>query len=180
MKPGIIIYDGIRHFFLIIPAMMLIAALGLCWLFDFLRYKSYEVISCCLLLLIIVPQIVMMHPYEGSYVNEVTRLVIPEHVENYFEVEYWGLTYKEGVHWLNTYARTDAIVCVPLSPHLIPFYQTRKDIRFGCHKDSDYMMFFTRNYHYLIPHYVTLLTSEPIYTIERYHSDLLYIYEINH
>ena len=130
-----------------------------------------------LVIMLLFVEIVRVHPYEGSYFNEGVRFFIPENIENFFEVEYWGVTYRQGINWLNENAEPNSTICAPIAGHLIQYYDTRNDLTFSkkCSKDKDYKMFFTRK---KWPYRGTSRLS-PSFKISRYNSDLLYIYKLN-
>lgn len=180
--PGIAKYDGIRHFFISVPALTILAGLGLGFSVkkvEFIFPKFKRVISGLVLFLIsavLFSEIMKIHPYEGSYFNGGVRMFIPEHIENYFDIEYWGVTYREGVNWLNKNAEVDSIICVPIENGLIEFYNTRNDLRFECREDSTYLMFFTRKP--LLSDIGSTQNYQLVFKISRYNSDLLYIYKI--
>ncbi|MBI2410423.1 MAG: glycosyltransferase family 39 protein [Candidatus Kerfeldbacteria bacterium] len=185
MLPGAVNYDGIRHFFMAIPPLMILAGIGLHAVIERLAslsvpYKRVLPIAIiCVFLFSIGAQIVQIHPYEGSYMNEIVRTVIPKHVEDFFEVEYWGPSYREGVKWLNANASQKSRVCIPFAPHLIDAYHTRKDLSFGCDQPYSYVMYFTRGGKRNTPQELTDHVDQArlVYTISRQGADYLYIYE---
>jgi len=181
--PGTTVYDGIRQFFIILPAISILAALGLQRIIQLLKtkYPKYGIQRAlpAAILIILAINLIEIHPYEGSYVNEITRMMIPAHIEDSFEMEFWGTTYRDGTNWLNKNAIQNSTVYVAYAPHLMQYYDIRPDLRVNSHgiKPVKYIMFFTRD--------PTLLrspifdNSTPIYKITRYNSDLLYIFEMD-
>ena len=181
MKPGIVKYDGIRHILLVLPPLTILASIGLKLLIKKInnRFHSKKLIITTLLLLIIfynISEIKKVSPYEGSYFNEPTRLFLPKHIENYFEIEYWGVAYREGVKWLNENAALNANICVPIAGHLMEFYWKRKDVSFSCVGKIDYVMFITRMTHF--PEVRERFKFKRVFQISRYNSNLLYIYKV--
>ena len=180
MKPGIIRYDGIRHFFLVVPALAIFAGIGCDHTLSFLktklpRYKKYvKPVLLIITFIILMKGIAEVHPFQGSYFNEAVQLAIPSHIENYFDLEYWGVVYRQGMDWINIHAEPNAEVCVPIADVTVTFYPRRSDISLKCSNESDYLMFFPRKSFYKL---YGAEDKEPVYIISRYNSDLLLIYK---
>ncbi len=178
MKPGLVRYDGMRQFFFTLPAVALIAAIGLDFVFAKILHSTFYILHFViipLILLSLVYEVVITHPFEGSYRNEIVRLMLPDRMDRQFNVEYWGATYKQGVDWLNENATRNAIVCVPTADVLIEWYDVRPDLIFKCSADASYIMFFTRYSEAEMP---VLLARKPVFTIERMGAELLRIYKL--
>ena len=185
IKPGLVRYDGIRHFYLLLPAMAIIAGLGLRHIISVMaQYLSIPHIPIGLILsaaiaVFLAREVYYAHPYEGYYFNSFIRMVYPQHLENYFDFEYWGTSYRVGVQWLNDHAAPRAVICVPIAEHLLRWYAVRSDLSFGCDGDYSYLMFITR-YSFLPAEKADEVRRlpPPIFTVSRYHSDLLHIYKL--
>jgi|GEM_PF-1193265 len=188
LVPGAVRYDGVRHFLMIIPAMTIIAAIGLAWLLIAVKEKlpryskkiTITIVSIIFLSLTI--ELIRIYPFGDSYFNEITRLAIPSHIEDHLEIEYWGATYKQGVDWLNNNASPNSAFCVTAAEHLLQFYPIRPDLSFSCNPaQADYLMFFTRKTS--MPEDMNKVfnysPNEPAFKISRLNSDLLYIYKLN-
>lgn len=184
-KPGMVKYDGIRHYFLLFPALAIMAGVGLRKFFQYLfrvkaQYQqSLPNIFLFLIFLGLAYETLRISPYGGSYFNQILRLFIPSRIENVFEIEYWGTSYREGVVWLNENASRNAIFCVPFAEHLLQFYPLRKDLGFGCNQNTNYLMLITRKTYYPTGLETLLSKSQLIYAISRYHSHLLEIYRLH-
>jgi hypothetical protein len=179
MKPGLVRYDGMRQFYFVLPAVAWTAAIGLSSLLALLRRRVSSlpwltVAVCILIVLDLFLEVALVHPFEGSYRNELVRLFIPSHIEGTLEIEYWGSPYKQGLDWLNLNAVTGAEICVPTATALMDWYTLRPDLRFGCDPQSTYVMFITR-----FAKAAQFSTREPVFTISRYRSDLLRIYKLH-
>jgi hypothetical protein len=189
MKPGVIKYDGIRHYLIIFPALAIMTGVGLNYFFGVLtkffvghpeRARKIVWAAACLIFFELAFEFFSVYPYGDAYFNEALRRIVPRQIENYFEIEYWGSTYRQGANWLNQNAREGAIVCVPLADHLLQFYPVRSDLSFDCSDQSDYLMFFTRQAFLPTNLEQTFGYSKlnPVFKISRYNSDLLYIYQL--
>jgi len=179
MNPGTFKYDGMRHFFICVPAIAIIAGIGL-WKATAIvsRYGRYlPVLLAAIVFLTLIREVEIIHPYEGSYFNEAVRFSIPAHLEEYFDFDYWGAPYKQGVDWLNDNARHGSRICVPVAGHLIKFYDLRGDLTAGCGNDSDYVMQITGKF-FMPDDFWSNMTREYtlVHRISRYDSDLLVIY----
>ncbi|MFA5925835.1 MAG: glycosyltransferase family 39 protein [Parcubacteria group bacterium] len=185
--PGSVKYDGIRHFIVIAPAIMVLAALGFGKFLeivpeyfpksDSLKIKAWLIAALFLWLVI---DFFWIFPFGGSYINEPARTFIPKPIEKRFDFEYWGASYRQGVDWLNKNAQLNTGFCVPIAGHLLQFYPIRPDLKFDCSENTDYLIFITRwaylpsnleeNFHFS--------NKSPAFTVSRYGSDLLEIYKL--
>ncbi|MDD5055617.1 MAG: glycosyltransferase family 39 protein [Candidatus Peribacteraceae bacterium] len=183
MKSGLVRYDGMRQFFFTLPAVAVIAAIGLDTIIRLILKKlsiinyqlSISVVIVFIVVASLIHEVAILHPFEGSYRNEIVRLMYPERMDRVFNLEYWGATYKQGVDWLNANASQNAVVCVPTADVLIDWYDVRPDLSFGCSADASYMMFFTR---YSKAEDPALVSHEPVFTVERMGAELLRIYKL--
>jgi len=185
------VYDGVRLFMEVIPALCILAGIG--------ASKTYSLISTRLITrkrsvlpsslfavvligVIILPTFATMlriHPYEACFYNELVGGI--KSASRNFEVEYWGEAYKEGAYWLNRNARENATILVTVAPH-IPGYYLRSDLhviyRDSFSEDVDYVMFITRRGFYNQATWHCLNNFEPIYRVQVDNVDLLLIYKI--
>jgi len=176
--PGIVRYDGIRQFFFIVPPICVLAAIGLRQLIRLLKHRSKRSFDVSIFLafvfLSLFGEVYALHPYEGSYRNEIVRIMYPEHMDQVFQVEYWGATYLEGMTWLRQHADPDPIICVPTAGVLVTWYPWRPDFTFECSANTDYVMFFTR--YTQAKAYEDL--KDPVFSVLRMNAALLNIYKI--
>jgi hypothetical protein len=101
-----VLYDGWRHMFFIYPAIILISLLGLRaiynWLFHLVPNKF--VLNVCtglFLLLGLAEPILFMaryHPHENVYFNVLAGN--PNTLRERFEMDYWGLSYKQAIDYI--------------------------------------------------------------------------------
>lgn len=83
LRPNV--YDGIRHFLFIVPAMAILGAVGLAML-------PRTAVVVALLPLI---AILRFHPYESAYYNALADA-------RRFDTDYWASSYREAALWLRT------------------------------------------------------------------------------
>lgn len=187
--PKSVKYDGVRHFMLVIPPILIFAGIG----FDiFLRYLDKKLnlanegriklfsTAFGIVFLWLVVEFFWIYPFGGSYYNEAARLMLGPHIEKRFDFEYWGSSYRQGMDWLNQYVDPDSSFCVPVAGHLIGYYPIRADLSFDCTEKANYLMFITRWTH--APENMEEIfkyeQKEPLYKISRYGSDLLLVYKL--
>lgn len=176
LMPDLVRYDGMRQFFFLLPAIAVLAAVGFQRIIGFLSARfRYAEAACVLVLLVsLIHEIVILHPFEGSYRNEVVRMVFQKDMEKSLQIEYWGASYKQGMDWLTEHAAPNPVICVPTAGALIDWYPWRSDFAFDCSKETNYLMFFTR---YDEPSSINLSQLTPAFTIERMGATLLKIYQ---
>jgi len=114
------LYDGIRHFFMVVPAMVLLGAVAVSWIYKKLAkisaigWRRFGQIFFSVILVIgfglVFRKMVLIHPYELYYFNETIGGMGGAY--HYVEVGYWGQEFREGVEWLNEYAEPGAKVAI--------------------------------------------------------------------
>ncbi len=106
-------YDEIRHFLFIIPGMAAIAATTLIWAYQKINNLHLRIFALTLLIIQLSPIVIDMirlHPYQYIYFNRAYGGLAQ--AENQMETEYWGLSLKEGMTWLNEYAMPNSTILV--------------------------------------------------------------------
>jgi hypothetical protein len=101
-----VIYDGWRQMFFIYPAILLFSLLGLRTIYQTLlshiHHKTVIQVLCGLILFagIAEPVLFMVrnHPYENVYFNTLSGN--PATLRSRFELDYWGLSYKQAVDYV--------------------------------------------------------------------------------
>lgn len=107
------LYDGIRHFLFILPPIAAIATTALIWLYHIIKQKSIKIFAITLLLIsfsVIVFDMISLHPYEYTYYNRAYGGLRVAHGQQ--ETDYWGLSLREGMEWLNHNAPTNSTIVV--------------------------------------------------------------------
>lgn len=104
------VYDGLRHFLFILPALAVFSGLGLgrAWLLVS-RLPGRRLIAgraaLCGLLLWPAVSMARLHPYQAVYFNALVGGV--GGAADRFQTDYWCLSYKEGIGWLNERAEAE-------------------------------------------------------------------------
>lgn len=111
-----VVYDGWRHLFFIYPSMLLIASSGLKVLYDRLKHNSLQkkiftggILVYCFYILIV---IIRLHPYENIYFNSIAGNSLNVIRKN-FEIDYWGLSYKELLQFIKKSDSSSLIFICP-------------------------------------------------------------------
>jgi len=94
-----VVYDGWRHLFFIYAPMCLIMIYGLNHIVERLKLNGKQwwiLIPVMLLSLHTGYQMIRMHPYQNIYFNKFAGTNAGA-VENVFELDYWGLSYREAL-----------------------------------------------------------------------------------
>lgn len=99
------VYDGIRHFLFVMPAIAIVAAFGADWLLTRLpeRWRRAGLVAAVAVLLAPVPGMVRLHPYQTAYFNGfaggLRRACLA------YETDYWAASYREAAEWINRQPR---------------------------------------------------------------------------
>ena len=102
------IYDGIRHFLFILPALALMASIGAAFLVQLFsaRLRKLAYLGLAVAALFTTRELVRLHPYQMTYFN-ILAGGLQRAWKNY-ETDYWTTSYKEAMEWVNAQARLSA------------------------------------------------------------------------
>lgn len=156
------LYDNFRQIFFILPPVFLMAGV----VFEKIKRPALRI---ALIALVVLPGIIdgaRLHPYEYIYYN---RFIGGEAgAFRKFELDYWGVSYREAADWLNANAPANANIWAEGPAHLLGLY-LRPDLKLYSTYEAeradryDYVVALTR--------YNLDLQSYPdapiVYTIER-------------
>jgi 4-amino-4-deoxy-L-arabinose transferase-like glycosyltransferase len=96
------VYDGIRHFLFLLPAIALFAAMGAGWIVSWFRGaggRRLAFVAMAVLLLWPVRDLIILHPYQSSYFNGLVGGVSGAWRD--YDTDYWASSYKEAAEWIN-------------------------------------------------------------------------------
>ena len=99
---GSAIYDEIRQFLFVIPAMASFSAAAVAWIYQGFPARSFRLPFVGLLIVaagLIVFDMASLHPYEYVYFNRLFGGL--EKARGAYETDYWGLSMREGMEWIN-------------------------------------------------------------------------------
>jgi len=123
---GSTVYDGFRQVFFLIPPMFIVAGLALDWIFSRLASAALRVLVLILLVAPGIYSIITLHPYEYIYYNGFVGGV--RGAFRQFELDYWGVSYREAALFVNQIAPRGAGVLVYGPSHVYKPY-SRADIK---------------------------------------------------
>lgn len=184
------IYDALRHLLFVQPLIALAASAGLLAVWTGLgslrRSREARIGAVALAMLgaaLPLSTGLRMRPYEYVYFNHLSG-GLPA-AEGRFELEYWGLSYREGVEWLADAGRSDDPIRVASCSHpgsVEPFAQP--PVRyvgspiFHMSGSADHLLFTAPHDCVTVPPW-TPPPGRVIHTIERYGVPLLTILELD-
>ena len=96
------VYDEIRHFLFILPALAVLAGIGAAGLLRIARAgKLQRLIFPVLVFVLLIPvkDLFELHPYQMTYFNFLAGGVARASRE--YETDYWVSSYKEAMQWVN-------------------------------------------------------------------------------
>lgn len=114
LRPNI--YDGMRHFLFMLPAVAVLAGVAMGSLIQHLRgtARTAMVPVGFALMLYATPDMVRLHPYENVYYNFMAGPKATLHER--YETDYWVSSYREAAGWINgIQARSDRPLCVAVA-----------------------------------------------------------------
>ncbi len=102
------VYDGIRHFLFLLPAIAILCGLGAAWALDRMPGAPKWLTAGVLLVLISIPlkDLVSLHPYQASYFNATVGGL--RSAWRNFESDYWASSYREAMQWILKQASEDS------------------------------------------------------------------------
>ncbi len=156
------LYDNFRQIFFILPPVFMLSAA----IFERIKNTKWRIAIMTLCLLPGIVDAVRLHPYEYIYYNRFVSGVSGAFRK--YEMDYWGISYREAANYLNETAPANSTVWVDGPAHLFELY-ARKDLKIY----SDYETARVGRYDYVVSttRYNLDLTSYPhariIHVIER-------------
>lgn len=106
-------YDGMRHFLFTLPGIAVISAAAFIWIYQSLAKKNWKIIAVAFIAVVysaIAFDMIALHPYQYIYVNRLSGGL--EKIRDRYETEYWGLSLREGMEWINENAQPGTTVLV--------------------------------------------------------------------
>ena len=108
------LYNGWRQMYFIYPSILFISTISILYFYKlkniFIKYTIFVIIF--LYLFNILFWILKNHPHQYVYFNEFVKR---KYVNKQFDLDYWGLSYKENLEFLLNYDKRDKIKIYNLS-----------------------------------------------------------------
>jgi hypothetical protein len=121
LLPQAVNFDGVRHFLELFPALAALAGLGVGWLGKVLTEDRRR--RAVLLAAVLVPglwAVLVTHPFQIAYWNLFTGGYAGARARDLPQAgDYWGMSYRLGLRWLNENAPENALVAVPVVEHAV-------------------------------------------------------------
>ncbi len=125
--PGMVNFDGIRHFLEFLPAACVLASIGLWQIGVWLKRKapSYEKLFFAGFTLITVLNfsyaLISTNPHQYIYYNSLVGGIsgAREKFGANEVTDYWAISYRKGMNWINEYGENQAKVVVPIAGWLV-------------------------------------------------------------
>lgn len=184
--PRIGVIDGIRHFEEVVFPLAAIAAIGVTAFFALISQirliRQIRLILLTLLLISLIAPLVLYHPYEITYFNELvggSRGAMGK-----FDLDYWGTSQKQAVLWLNNNAPLNSKVYMVMAADVASAY-LRPDLLARVNNtnydNADYVVVLNRQsffyrYFYLWEYF---LRRKPIFTVTNQGVPLTWVFD-NH
>lgn len=130
LPPQAVNFDGVRHFLELLPAMAAVAGLGAAWLgrrlanlvADRTRWSANGILAVFLALVLLpsIAAVARTHPFQIAYWNAFAGGYDGARARDLPQAsDYWGMSYRLGIEWLNDNAPEDALLAVPVVEHAV-------------------------------------------------------------
>ncbi len=101
------LYDNFRQIFFILPPVFFVAGLGMESILARLTKPALRIAVACLLILPGIVAGIRLHPYEYVYYNSLVQ-----NPNDRFELDYWAISYREAMEYVNTVAPANTNIMV--------------------------------------------------------------------
>ncbi|NEO27581.1 MAG: hypothetical protein F6K03_11980, partial [Kamptonema sp. SIO4C4] len=122
------LYNGMRQFMVMLPAIAAIVAVALIWGYQKLYSNFWRFSSITLFVLLLTPiflDMVTLHPYQSVYFNRLSG-GLPNAYEQY-DTDYEGVSLQAGIEWLNEHSAKNATLALG-GPQYIAEILLRSDL----------------------------------------------------
>lgn len=132
LLPQAVNFDGVRHFLELFPALAIAAGLATARLAELVRDARLRVALAAALLLPGAWAVVRSHPFEIAYWNVLAGGPAGAYARDLPQAgDYWGMSYRLGLEWINANAPPDSALAVPVVEHavrLVAETRLRRDV----------------------------------------------------
>jgi hypothetical protein len=113
-----VVYDGWRHVYFVYPFFILFAVYGLNSIYFRLQsiriYKNIFQITIFFNSAFLIYWMIKSHPFQNVYFNTISRRLV-ENIPANFELDYWGLSYKQGLEYILANDQSDEPIKIAMS-----------------------------------------------------------------
>ena len=99
------VYDGLRHFLFLLPAVALWYAIGAAIVIRAIRpmlWKATAIVAVIIVTLVPIGSLILLHPYQMTYFNNSVGGLAGAYGR--YETDYWITSYREAIEWINQQA----------------------------------------------------------------------------
>lgn len=143
------LYDNARQLYFLFPPMFLAAGFAIDWVFNRVTRPIHRSIFLLFTVLPGLIAFVRLHPYEYVYYNSLIGGV--DGAIRRFETDYWGISFKEAMGYVNSVAPEGARILILAGPNDIASSYARPDMEvvteetdYSEEKLYDYVLILTR------------------------------------
>jgi hypothetical protein len=134
-----VLYDGIRQLLFVLPPLAVLAGTALAFVVRHARlpWRSLVLALALSSMALTAADMVALHPYEYVYFNRLVAGGLAQ-AAGRFETDYWGVSYKEAVQWLQRSYRPNArgIRVANCSAEFLTAYELAKPSVLGARFES--------------------------------------------
>ena len=134
---GSTVYDGIRHFLFILPVFAVFSTILLVWIYQKINSQKVKLFYLGIMIVFalkIILNMVTLHPYEYIYFNQIVGGLYG--ANNLYETEYWGLSMREAIEWINQKAKPNEQVIIAAPLHSAQAF-ARPDLKLISHDKKE-------------------------------------------
>ncbi len=183
-EPSVPKYDGIRHFLPAIPFILVVCGLGMFYLQKIFSKKGlqniYFLILTTLIFYTFYFSFYKTHPFYGIYYNEISQIT---KIQNNFELDYFGQSYKQLIPKLQNHTNTS--FWVPFATDAFLYYQTQGyidktiKISYNCPECSYLILLNRQGFISSDPHIQSILKRDtPYYSLMFHDYPILLVYKL--
>ncbi len=166
------IYNGLRQFLFILPGVGAIAAAGLIWSYQQLVgrvQRFFALTGMTVAMSAIAVTMITLHPHQYVYFNWISG-GLPAAYGRY-DTDYWGLSLREAIEWVNDQAPQGATVAVGGPQYIAQMFTSPDLTLLDLETDLDYGAKGSPPDYYVAMPYIELPLLFPqcpvIYAVER-------------
>lgn len=194
LSPKVAVLDGIRHFEEVVFPFIFIAAIGASKALQTvnnlhaqaglkiqysLKTRTVTILSGLIILYLIVIN-ALYHPYQLSYFNGLVG-GLPGAVGKY-DIDYWGISQKEAVNWINKNAPQNSLVYIAMSADTAGKYlrpDLLKNLNTTGFDQARYVVVLNRQSFFYRYFYIWeyFLRRKPVYKVERLGVPLTWVFD---
>lgn len=126
--PGVFATDGLRYVFVALPAFAVVGGRAISECFAVFTRRATEAqsrivlawLTRVVLIVTLAAPVLTTHPFEITYFNVASGGLRAAQARDIPGAgDYWAISYRLAVRWLNEHAEPEALLLTPFAPHLV-------------------------------------------------------------